>query len=426
MAESCRGEVMKYGDVAEELRLIRMAALAFSPWLSLFFGKLRVVGVEDMPCEGAVDERGVLLINVKFWRNASKQKKVFIVLHETLHVALKHFIRARRILESEGVLNLRLFNIACDCVVNGVLGEELPHLREVFSGDYVNPYIVSKMVNVSMYDVGSMSCEEIYHLLLERIRQESDIPLIIGGVSPTYDLNFRYGYSDEDIIQDGSPEIYSPELSWEDVERRISAALRSALVACRCTGRGEGRIDVLLGSALRPRVDWRAELRESLRQGVGCTATSTWRKPNRKLPGLAPGVTRFKRPDVFCVVDVSGSVGQKEIDQFFAEVFAAARLARVFAVFFDNGVRCACEVKPGVVPRVKGGGGTVISPALELVYGKARYGDVVVVLSDGFVADEDEQEEWLRRLSSRVSKVVYCSTARLPKAAVKKVLVEVH
>lgn len=416
---------MKYYDVAEELRLIGMAALEFSPWLSLFFSRLRVVGVEDMPCDGAVDERGVILINVKSWRGASKQEKVFIMFHETLHVALKHFIRARRILESEGILNLKLFNIACDCVVNRVLGEELPHLYEVLDG-YVNPDIISRMVNAGKCDVSLMSCEEIYHLLLKRVKQEGGTPLILDGAPFVYDLNFRYDYGSEDVIQEGSPEIYSPELSWEEAERRISAALRSALVACKYAGRGEGRIDVLLGSALRPRVDWHAELRESVRQGVGRTAVSTWRKLNRKLPGLAPGLARFKRPDVYCVVDVSGSIDQKEIDQFFAEVFAAAKLARVFAVFFDDGVRCFCKVKPGVVPRVKGGGGTVISPALELVYSKARYGDVVVVLSDGFVADEDEQEAWLKRLNSRVSRVVYCSTARLPKATVKKILVEVH
>jgi len=113
---------------------------------------------------------------------------------------------------------------------------------------------------------------------------------------------------------------------------------------------------------------------------------------NRELPDLYPGTVRYRVPDVYCVVDVSESIWERKPDHFFAEVLAAAGISRVVAVRFDDGVRSVCRVKRGMAPRVNGGG-TVISPALKLVYGMAKHGDVMVVLSDRLVSGTAEQEK---------------------------------
>lgn len=413
---------MKYGDVAEDLRLICAAFSRISPWLSAFLAKLRVVGVEDMPCDGAVSDRGVIFINVRSWRNASMEKKKFIVLHEVLHVALGHFARARKVLERDGLLDLRLFNLACDYVIDRLIIECLPKMQSNIMKYLKDACLCDKVLPaLKACDVRKMSSEEIYHLLKKLGGDKGAIELD----SVVVDLCFDGEYDEEDIIWKGDHQIYSTKLSQEEAEERIREALMNAVVHCRVPGRGMGAIDIAVERVLKPKVNWRAELKESVRRGVGRSAVSTWLKPHRKLPGLVPGVVKFSRPNVYCLVDVSGSIDWKTVNQFFAEVFAAARLCRVFAVFFDDGVRGVFEVRPGSVPKVKGGGGTQIGPALKLAYERARRSDVVAVLTDGAVYDVREQEEWLEKLASKVSGVIYCSTYRFPKANVRKIVLEV-
>lgn len=405
---------MKYWDVAEDLRSICTALFGVVPWISAFLMKLRVVGVEDMPCDGAVNDMGVLFINVSSWRRASMSEKVFILLHEALHVALKHFARARNILDREGKVNLVLFNVACDLVIDDMLIMDRALTRSLAKVSGKHFYsLLSKVACTDVKYRFGMSCEEIYHLLLRKVKVVPDI---------TIDLCFDTTYGEGDVIQEGSPEIYSKP-SWMDVASRIESVLRSIEV---CFGGLSGCGGYMVAEELlKPKINWRAELRESIRRGVGRNVVSTWTKRHRKLPGLAPGIVMLRRPDIYCLVDVSGSISQNMVNQFFTEIFTAARLSKVHAVFFDEKVRGVFRVRPGIIPRVEGGGGTVISPALSLVYKKARRGDIVVVLTDGLVSDERKQDKWLRKLASKVGEVIYCSTARFPNVEVKKVKLEV-
>lgn len=446
--------------VARDLKHIETAFMARAPWLALILKRLRVVAREGLPVPAMV-RGGVIYIDLSQWRGMSADEKVFTIFHEVLHVALKHHLRVKRV---ECPV---LYNLACDCIVNEILSSEGFHVASS-SPLYDLPlsFRVSLHRWINPSDLLSMSAEELYVLLMKLFKSAGCSPgscpinpfsknahgvtgvegggdprsVYHGGgaacsstsspICPHSNVCSFYregdlvegvvgGDLDGYVVQEGDREMY------EEGEVGLTNAVRKAIVMLKMAGAGRGTAELVLSQAIKPKVNWRAELRSMVRHGLGLSVVSTWRKPSRKHPSY-PGVYRFKKPDIYAVVDVSGSIGQREIDQFFAELFAAARLVRVFAVFFDDGVRRECRVKPGMVPRVKGGGGTVISPALMKVYSKVRKGDVVVVLTDGAVADVDEQEAWLRKVKWRASKVIYCSTCMFPEVSgVEKIKIEI-
>ena len=119
----------------------------------------------------------------------------------------------------------------------------------------------------------------------------------------------------------------------------------------------------------------------------------------------------------------SGSVEQEELEQFAGEVLSIAKSAgcRVWIVPWDaepHGVFRADRVEEvlEVFERhLKGGGGTVLEPALELCLDhmrkRGRRAGAVVVLSDGYWSDSPADS--LRKVAAR-TKLILVTTAAVP------------
>lgn len=166
-------------------------------------------------------------------------------------------------------------------------------------------------------------------------------------------------------------------------------------------------------------MDWRALLRQGFHNGFGKTIVATWRRPSRKHIDF-PGIHRFTYPRVHCLVDCSGSISEKELEQFIGEIYALAKQSPVSVIPWDAEAyqEVKAENQRVVVSKVakmlKGGGGTVIKPALEKTLERMRPRDIVVILTDGEIWDVDEAET--RRLfsevASKASVSIFASTHR--------------
>ena len=177
---------------------------------------------------------------------------------------------------------------------------------------------------------------------------------------------------------------------------------------------------------MKSKVDWRALLREAIREGLGKTVVTTYRRLNRKVD-IFPGLKRLTMPTIWALVDVSGSVSQNELRQFFTEIYAIAKQfnSRIVVVEWDAQVQKVFEIrKPSDVRNVKvrGRGGTVIRDALEYVTNKAKYGDAVVVFSDFWIDDiaSPQVKELLAKLSQKCT-LIGVSTSKEPPQPFKPV-----
>ncbi len=130
-------------------------------------------------------------------------------------------------------------------------------------------------------------------------------------------------------------------------------------------------------------LDWRKHLRRQL--GRLPQTQPTLSRPSRRLPelvGLVPGSSgRASRPNVMAVIDTSGSITPKLIEDIDGEL---RRLARWYAVTV---VECDCEIHAVYRYRrlveVTGRGGTDFHPPLEADFLRRHRADVVVYFMDG-------------------------------------------
>lgn len=97
--------------VACRLTEVRAELLSEHP----FFGRLLLqMGIACAPCGTACTDGERLIFDPEFACRLSGRELKFVMLHEILHCVLNHVIRRK-------TLHVRLYNIACDIVVNSLI-----------------------------------------------------------------------------------------------------------------------------------------------------------------------------------------------------------------------------------------------------------------------------------------------------------------
>jgi len=158
-------------------------------------------------------------------------------------------------------------------------------------------------------------------------------------------------------------------------------------------------------------------LKQAFRIGFGRTVVSTWRRPSRKSSEF-PGLRRYTYPTVWCLVDMSGSISDKEAEQFLSEIYSIAGDTPVSVIVWDAQVydvieaKSQAEVIAKVLERLRGGGGTVIKPSLETTLQRMKSRDIVVVFSDMDIWDlnEAETQRKFSEVASKAAVAILCST----------------
>ncbi|MEM4762231.1 MAG: VWA-like domain-containing protein [Thermofilum sp.] len=145
----------------------------------------------------------------------------------------------------------------------------------------------------------------------------------------------------------------------------------------------------IVDELLKPRVNWRSILRQYLSQGM--RVKRTWSRESRKIEGV-PGKTLYGKPRIAVLVDVSGSITDRQFAEFLSELLGIlGEASRVDVIFWDTEVKAVRTVKhKSEIPRLEaqGGGGTMIREALEHAV-KADY-DEIIIMSDWDIADLDD------------------------------------
>lgn len=285
----------------------------------------------------------------------------FVLLHETLHCAHKHFWRLP--LTPKG-------NMAGDYVINAIL-------RRAGSGRTDMTMPAGALYNP---DYDDLSEEEILALLPD-VEQYSDA---CGGWSENADGEGKE--ADSALAKDWQNAVLQAEIAARSARSDVPADMQRAIAAIKAR-----------------RVDWRQEMTDFARSAV--SARKDWARPARR-HALAPCITPLYRRDdiglVAFVRDTSGSVSAALLAQFNATIAAimADTGARALVVDADARVTATYIVERGepVPDTAKGGGGTDFRPAFEHIAGLDDAPAGVVYLTDmegGFPESFDLPTLWL-------------------------------
>ena len=272
----------------------------------------------------------------------------FVLAHEYLHAGLQHHARRNG-------RDSYLWNIACDFVINS-------WLHEMQIG--IMPQ------NGLMYDetLKGQSAEEIYDALTENIRKNSKLD------------TFR-GYGKGDIIDKGwTPDTGSPT-SLDDF---CKSALRNGLEYHTSTGRGYipvGLIEEIKALSMPP-VPWDVELAKWFDTWFApMEKRRTYARPSRR-QSSTPDIPRpsWVRPEIpeysrtyAVIIDTSGSMSPELIGKALgaaASYSVAKDVPLVRVVFCDADAYDIGYVAPEDIAgrvMVKGRGGTVLQPAVDLL-----------------------------------------------------------
>jgi len=404
----------------EDYDNIRAALTRACPFISSFLRKVRVYAWDRIPTAG-VSKNNVLYINPKFWMSLRNSEKAWVLGHEVLHIAFQDLPR-------RGERHPEAWNIVADAI-NNELENDLIQVNEAdkivkFSVRLWNlfrefaDHLGKKGIDFNKFKTKTK--EEIYDLIPWKfvkirinIECENDLRSPDGDECGSQSKNGR-----KFKLQDGSKDFYE-KTDKDEVKRAIKEAIAEAFSAQKMAGSVPGSLQRLVDKTLKSEVRWETLFRQTMRIGFGRNVIDTWRRPSRRHPNY-PGLKRIRVPTVWVLVDTSGSISSDELLRFISEVYAIAKTHPVKIIFWDA---IASDPFFARNPRevikaskqARGGGGTVIGPALEKTLQEMRHGDVVIVFTDGYIYDLDnpDTKQEFEKVLRKSSVGVFATTGQL-------------
>lgn len=397
-------------ETKRELDDIKTVLTMSSPFLSLLLRRSRIIADPTIKTAG-VNKKGEIRINLEFLSGLNTKTKAFVYNHEVLHIAFRHAWRG------EGK-NDQIFKIAIDCPVNTILQAHGLADGVQFPFDIVTPKFIASQIGRQEEEIAKMTVEELYYLLEKNPQIPKKFKVMNDVSRDSSETEKKPGDQKDSVIQEGDPEAYKPDKNPQEAEDYWKKAVVQAAVIARSAGKLPGELERIINDLLKAKVNWKKVIKKEILNGIGKSIISTWQRPARK-HSLLPGIKRLTIPNVWCLIDTSGSISEEELAQFLGEVYGISKnQGKVVIIPWDAMVYPAIELsKPRDIARaikeMKGGGGTIIAPALEKLMDSIRFGDVTVILTDGYIFDLERKEtqKLLRGAANKSSVAVFATIA---------------
>ena len=250
---------------------------------------------------------GSILINPMFVENLSIDNIVFLLAHEAMHVALAHLNRM-------GDKDHKIWNIACDAVINDLLEQE--RVGQPIEGGVKMPGSYKK------------TSEAIYQKLMEQAMtqqsQDSDNGQGEGeGGEGNQQESQGSGNDDlkdvpiEDLLPDEASKITkSVEQAIAEGKTDIASAMQVAKMSGR-SGGISGALRNFVDEYITSKVNWWEVLERMMTSKA--ERHLSWQHPNKRYAGRHYLPRRERLPSMGGIVvgiDTSGSISEREMAEF--------------------------------------------------------------------------------------------------------------
>lgn len=356
------------------------------PFYGLFCLSLPKTVTKKVPTL-AVAKKGInceLLINPDFWEEHTDDEQIALLTHELSHIALQHMFI------SDSFADQKLFNISADCEVNSYI-ENLPASA-------------CKASMLGMQDgLGTKQYYEALNKQQQAMAQNPQKPCNGGqggsGENESGDgggNNPNDEYPQELLPQDKKP--IDSHATWKDfkdlpeaTQQLIKNNINSIVVAtAEQVEKQCGSIPANLRETIeklrqkKPEVfNWKAYFRRLLGSIYDVNIRSTRRKQSKRFEGSA-GIQHKKKVSILVAVDTSGSVSNKELQDFFSEIeYVHKAGARVTILECDTQINKVVEYDGKRIPEIVGRGGTSFDPPVEYYIKHKKEYASLIYFTDG-------------------------------------------
>ena len=371
-----------------------------------FFGQLCLNLIVE-PCnsiETAATDGKTLYYNEKFFSSLTDKQLVFLLIHETMHVALNHMTR-------KSSRQHEHWNKACDYAIHSLLKE----------GESDSTY---RFAPGALYDsrFDNMSAEEIYERLVEDAsssmgngqgqgqgqgnkqnqgggngKGQNKKGKGVGGGDGTIDDHSLW---DDPEIQNNKDKI---EREWQE---KLMIAADVAKNSSKGRGSLPGGIERLIEKLRRPQLDWRQILQDLMSIAP---YDYGFAPPERRMSAIneifnsdfilpAMNYEESMVENIVFAIDTSGSIGDNELIAFVSEIKGLFDMysngVKIHVLYYDTDVAAAYEeiedVDEFVKCRPAGFGGTDFKRSvIPWIKQKLDNGDIdevkaIVTLTDGY------------------------------------------
>ena len=374
-------------------------------------GKEQIFGAEVQFNAFSTIENGKMIIALfKQWFESEDSDKIKILLHELWHIINRHPLRMKSLIDIykhkyQPVESLKVaINLAMDYKVDNHYIKAMK-----YNVDRALPNVLTQK------DVDLLSIEEIFKKLLNQTKdacnscsnscpfkgEKGKCPLDTGDMIPLIDVEEL-----KKQLQNATQLNKGTKLRG-DKEQQIQKLFKDSLLAAKTAGATLTSLEErILEKLVKPKVNWKTLLRKEIREWAGKNVINTWIRPSRKFGNSLPGIKRFGLPKIWSFIDVSGSINDKEFQQFISEVVAifGSGVPKVVIVAWDTNVCNEYEVrKKADIPKLqfRGGGGTTFTPIIQSYSNKIKNQDLIIVLTDGVWFDKEEAEKDINKIRSR-------------------------
>ena len=291
-------------EIREKLITARVGLLLRASFFGNLATRLKLVNADEWCTTAATDGRN-FYYNSRFIDMLKPKEVEFLFGHEVLHCVYDHFGR-------KGDRDHQLFNIANDYCVNA-------DLKKHRVGEFITtvPCLFD-----AKYD--GMSSEEVYDILYENA-EKIDIGSLIDKMLDEH-LDGEGDDSEgegEDGDKSGSGKG-RPKLSAEE-RQKIKDEIKEAVLAAAAASDGAGNLPAgvrrIIEDMTAPKMNWRELLRMQLESTI--KSDYTWMRSSRKgwhMDAILPGSKLDPMIDIAVSIDASGSMGDKMLKDFLAEV----------------------------------------------------------------------------------------------------------
>lgn len=200
----------------------------------------------------------------------------------------------------------------------------------------------------------------------------------------TGDGSYEYGGQHGRALDDHS--VWNQTDVGEDEARQVVKDVTDQATE-KCQGNAPGHLIEALKELAKPVVRWREVLRTYFGRHVG-NRRYTFSRMNRRAlnPFGTKGISRHAAATVAVIIDTSGSIGSKELEQFFAEIDMIASRAKVHVLQWDHAFQGYSGYRRGDWKnyQVHGRGGTDMCAPIDWLIQHGAVADVQVMLTDGY------------------------------------------
>lgn len=306
-----------------------------------------------------------LHINEKRFNELPLNERTGVLKHECEHILRDHIGRMKELCPevfkkteeiAENIIKNQKFkamNIAADLAINGQI-QDIPEWAcfpknfDLPNGETTEWYLEQLKDNEKMKDCNEFDCHSIW------------------------------GESDENK---------------ETLKEKIRQAINKAAKKTRAAGRMTAEHELIVSTFNTNTLNWKQQLARFAARSLSAKVEDSRKKRNRRYGIKVPGSVKTEELHIGVAIDTSGSVSDRSLQQFMAEIEKMSRYAKITVVEADSEIKNAYEFKKKKEYALSGRGGTAYQPAFDY-FNKIKDIDGVVYFGDMDSSDTPKKPKY--------------------------------